>query len=590
MAYQCKDDWKELFAARILSRGYDYYLDGRVWNLQVSNVEVSATVDGTEEYCVTIKLADGRIEDMDCDCPYAADGNYCKHEAAVLYALAKESEDVEEGSCKGQDPDAGHPDCGDAQDDEKKKKPFGVSELEAEEEELRQCISRMSVDEMREMLFKLASDDESLRNRIAAMYSKTIDEKMILKMKNMVDEIVYEHSDQSGFIYWNHASDFVSDLIGFLHNDVSPLIDRGMLEEAFDLTCYVFITIGNAEVDDDGDIAYGADECCEFWGKIVSGASDLQQENMYNWFCRQIGSGSVHDYMEDYLDDFRMTGFYSKPILEGRLEELDGIICNEMEEYKKNKNIWKTQTLVRDLNNRIDTMIELEVPDDEVLSYTERYTFLPAILIRYAEAVYKTRDIDCAAGLLQKGKIRDAANSSAVSAYSRELIEFYAGQDMKKELLDELSYQVLNCYQENLRYIDRLRNIISDEEWTVMREEILGSESCRSVRFDLMHEEKLYDRLVKEILTTGSIDVLERYEKDLRPAYSHEIRDMYADHARNMIKNVSDRKQYRYVVAYLRKITRYDGGKALADSIAESWKQEYKRRPALIDEIRKAGF
>ncbi|WP_417080542.1 hypothetical protein, partial [Mobilibacterium timonense] len=118
--------------------------------------------------------------------------------------------------------------------------------------------------------------------------------------------------------------------------------------------------------------------------------------------------------MEDYLDDFRMTGFYSKPILEGRLEELDGIICNEMEEYKKNKNIWKTQTLVRDLNNRIDTMIELEVPDDEVLSYTERYTFLPAILIRYAEAVYKTRDIDCAAGLLQKGKIRDAADADGV--------------------------------------------------------------------------------------------------------------------------------------------------------------------------------
>ena len=27
------------------------------------------------------------IEDMLCDCPYAEDGNYCKHMAAVLFAV-----------------------------------------------------------------------------------------------------------------------------------------------------------------------------------------------------------------------------------------------------------------------------------------------------------------------------------------------------------------------------------------------------------------------------------------------------------------------------------------------------------------------
>ena len=35
-------------------------------------------------------MNDREIEEMECTCPYAEDGNYCKHMAAVLYAAEKE--------------------------------------------------------------------------------------------------------------------------------------------------------------------------------------------------------------------------------------------------------------------------------------------------------------------------------------------------------------------------------------------------------------------------------------------------------------------------------------------------------------------
>ena len=590
MADYSKVKWKDLFAARILSRGYDYFLDGNVWDLKDKDGEVSATVAGTEDYCVTITLADGKISDMDCDCPYASDGNYCKHEAAVLYALTEESEDIDAGAYEEQETDAEYIDNWRAQNDEPKEKPSWLSKLEAEREELKQFISFMSEDEMREMLYQLACNDESLKNRIAAMYSNDIDERLILKLRKMVDNIEYEHSDRSGFIDWRNASDFIGDLIEFLCSNVQPLIDRGMLEEAFELTCYVFLTIGNAEIDDDGDIAIGAGECCEFWKKIVQKSSDMQQERMYDWFSDHIGNDSVYDYMEDYLEDFRMTGFHAKGLLTRRLDELDENIRNGVEDYRINHNGWITYSLIRNINNRIETMAELELPRSEMLSYMEKYTFLPEILIRYAEAVYEAHNSDYAIGLLQKGKTRDAENAFAGSAYSRKLIQFFASQDMKKDLIEELSFQVLNCYQKNLDYIKWLKESSSDEEWIAMREKILDSESCRTVRLDLMQEEKLYDRLMKEILNTGNISTLERYEKDLRSEFPHEIRDMYADYVRNAIGNTYNRKQYRYLVTDLRKMRRYDGGKELAVAIAETWKQEYKRRSALMDELRKAGF
>ena len=57
---------------------------------------ISATVSGTELYEVEIFLDHDEVYDMDCDCPYAEDGNYCKHMAAVLYEL--ENTDITEKS------------------------------------------------------------------------------------------------------------------------------------------------------------------------------------------------------------------------------------------------------------------------------------------------------------------------------------------------------------------------------------------------------------------------------------------------------------------------------------------------------------
>ena len=78
-------NWERLFSARILERGYDYYLCNAVKNMEVTEDSITADVLGTENYQVEITLEEGEILDMYCSCPYAEDGNYCKHMAAVLY-------------------------------------------------------------------------------------------------------------------------------------------------------------------------------------------------------------------------------------------------------------------------------------------------------------------------------------------------------------------------------------------------------------------------------------------------------------------------------------------------------------------------
>ena len=80
------NNWRDLFQDHILARGEMYYYDGAVQELQKTEHGYHAVVEGTEDYEVDIEMEDGQIYEMYCTCPYAEDGNNCKHMAtgAVL--------------------------------------------------------------------------------------------------------------------------------------------------------------------------------------------------------------------------------------------------------------------------------------------------------------------------------------------------------------------------------------------------------------------------------------------------------------------------------------------------------------------------
>ena len=84
--------WKHLFQPHILSRGLDYYSNNQVAIEEISEVQIVATVEGSDFYDVSIELTGEKISRMYCDCPYAEDGSNCKHMAAVLYAADQEYE------------------------------------------------------------------------------------------------------------------------------------------------------------------------------------------------------------------------------------------------------------------------------------------------------------------------------------------------------------------------------------------------------------------------------------------------------------------------------------------------------------------
>ena len=89
--------WGHLFSSTIRNRGLLYYRNGHVTKIQKAGNIYTGTVTGSSShvYRVIIKEVQGIVHSMSCTCPYARGGGSCKHEAAVLYMIDQEPEQIQ---------------------------------------------------------------------------------------------------------------------------------------------------------------------------------------------------------------------------------------------------------------------------------------------------------------------------------------------------------------------------------------------------------------------------------------------------------------------------------------------------------------
>jgi len=81
----------ELAGERSFERGEDYFDEERVRSLVEFEGMLAATVEGTEDYRVKLIMGSSGLS-FSCECPYADEGNFCKHCVAVGLAWLAERE------------------------------------------------------------------------------------------------------------------------------------------------------------------------------------------------------------------------------------------------------------------------------------------------------------------------------------------------------------------------------------------------------------------------------------------------------------------------------------------------------------------
>lgn len=103
--------------------------------------------------------------------------------------------------------------------------------------------------------------DEKLFTRFKTSLSPEISQADMERYKRQVDASIRKYLGRDHFISYYEAYDFIREMEEYLYKDVRMMLDEGSYLSAFDLTGYLFVKVGNVDMDDsDGGVCFFSSE------------------------------------------------------------------------------------------------------------------------------------------------------------------------------------------------------------------------------------------------------------------------------------------------------------------------------------------
>ncbi len=562
-------NWKKLFEAHILERGYDYYLENAVENIDISADIIRADVIGSEDYKVEISVNNGEVTDMYCSCPYAVGGRYCKHMAAVLYEWS-ENEEEEETSNEAS-ADLFQP-------------AYTVNGYNKKVAAIEELVNSAAEEDVRSFIVAVLAENEKLLLRFCNTINRQVTMEDVSNYIRQVNIITDRYLGREHFISYYEANGFISELEEIICEDIRRMIDNGNYLSAFEIMNYIFVLIGDVDIDDSGGgTGMLADIIYNLWLELLARVNAEEKRKMFNWFTSHL-DGSVAEYLEEYIEQTLMYEFDEEEYAQAKLDFVEGMItrseCKESgwsRDYAAGKWVRIYMELLKEKN----------APDEQIKEICKKYWNNSYVRRYYIDICMKNKEYDHVLQILDECILLDKQYGGLVSEYSEKKKEIYLLQGNRSAYIEQLWQLVIEHKAGNLDLYRELKKQYSADEWIVKREEMFKKLPANAQVERLYNEEKLYDRLLAYVLNSPGLYALQEYGTVLKEEYPEQILDKYKDEVNKMAIHASSRKQYAHIVSLLQVMQQIKGGVKLVEQIAAEWKVKYKNRPAMMDELKK---
>jgi uncharacterized Zn finger protein len=192
---------RRLAGERSFGRGEAYFADGAVRSLRTRDESIEAKVQGTHTYRARLWVEDGELN-YSCTCPFAHDGNFCKHCVAVGVAWIAAGGDVES--------------------------------VAAAQADIRNFLQGLKKEELVSMLLEQAEEDELLRLRLTARAARSGKGDPDLSVwRQALDEAVSTYD----FVSYEEAYDHMSGIEEVIES-IEDLLKDGHAEGVIELAEY----------------------------------------------------------------------------------------------------------------------------------------------------------------------------------------------------------------------------------------------------------------------------------------------------------------------------------------------------------------
>ena len=574
-------NWQKLFASHILERGYDYYCDGAVENIEIGRDDIRADVVGTEDYEVEISLNDGKVTDMYCSCPYAAGGNNCKHMAAVLYewtADIMDEDEPEDTDNEDMDNDA------DAESMDLFEPAVTVCDYKKKSAAVEKLVTSAERDIVQAFLVSVLAEDKKLLLRFRNMVNKCATKEDVEDYFEQIDEIADRYLGRDHFINYYQAYDFMLELEEIIDKDVRRMIDNGCHISAFHVMNHIFVLLGNVDMDDSGgETSMLAEQIYQLWLELLTKVNAQDKRKMFIWFTTHM-DGSVIDYLEEYIEQIIMEEFKEPEYEQDKLSFMEEMI----EKAEKKDSGWSRDYAVGKWTvTYLKTLEEKNAPEDQLEEICKKYWNNSGVRRYYIDRYFEKKEYDRVLQVLDESIELDKAYRGQVLEYIQKKKEIYRLQGNKSAYIEQLWKLVLEQSAGDLDIYKELKAQYSEKEWLIKREELFKKLPPNAHIDRLYKEEKLYDRLLAYVLKSSGLYAVQSYENVLKKEYPKQILSKYQGEVNKMASCTGNRKHYADLVALLRRMKRIKGGSEIVETIVEEWKIKYRNRPAMMDELSK---
>lgn len=574
-------NWQKLFASHILERGYDYYCDGAVENIEIGRDDIRADVVGTEDYEVEISLNDGKVTDMYCSCPYAAGGNNCKHMAAVLYEWTADIMDENEPE------DTDNEDVDDDEDAESMdlfEPAVTVCDYKKKSAAVEKLVTSAERDIVQAFLVSVLAEDKKLLLRFRNMVNKCATKEDVEDYFEQIDEIADRYLGRDHFINYYQAYDFMLELEEIIDKDVRRMIDNGSHISAFHVMNHIFVLLGNVDMDDSGgETSMLAEQIYQLWLELLTKVNAQDKRKMFIWFTTHM-DGSVIDYLEEYIEQIIMEEFKEPEYEQDKLSFMEEMI----EKAEKKDSGWSRDYAIGKWTvTYLKTLEEKNAPEDQLEEICKKYWNNSGVRRYYIDRYFEKKEYDRVLQVLDESIELDKAYRGQVLEYNQKKKEIYRLQGNKSAYIEQLWKLVLEQSAGDLDIYKELKAQYSEKEWLIKREELFKKLPANAHIDRLYKEEKLYDRLLAYVLKSSGLYAVQSYENVLKKEYPKQILSKYQGEVNKMASCTGNRKHYADLVALLRRMKRIKGGSEIVETIVEEWKIKYRNRPAMMDELSK---
>jgi hypothetical protein len=560
------ENFKQIIDPAILQRGRNYYRSGYIVELEeVGDGRWSAQVGGTYLYEVSIEqAADGELI-CECTCPYEW-GAYCKHVAAVLYAIVEEYPEYATG----------------------KKKPAPArKKRQTREEKMRAALDGLSREQLVEVLTELARDDKQLANLLILRYGGTGEDKQTyIRMVRDALSLGQERGfiDYSGAV---RAARGVEDLLA----QAEALLAEGQALRAVPIAQAVVETVVPAlqQADDStgslGGCIWAGLDCLQRAAQALA----VEESRSLFAYCLQEASHERYAGWDWGWD----------------LVQLAADLISTPDERRKVFDALDRMASRREADGRDDflsrydqeraafiklSVIEREDGAEAGHAFMKEHVHLLRFREQLVHYCIKHGELAEAKRLCREWLEKRGSEAPGYVSKFLALLLDVARQEKDTAEIVRLA-EALFLDTGDFEHYDLLKQSVPTGDWPEFVEGLLRKADQLRHRYYMIPgiyvREQMWERLLAAAQQEGS-RLVDGYREYLEPRFPDEVCDIYERIVLKMLERTSNRTTYQEAADYLRRMQGL-GQRERAAEIVQTMIAKYGNRWAMIEELNKVG-